>query len=102
MDAVPHIYETADINSLMSDYLSFSKFDRSYIIVKNAKGLPSLTGVIDQPLSVMYFIKPGKSNTLTESIIYITSLFNEYTPVAVGAKMMSLKEIIDILSQRLY
>jgi hypothetical protein len=101
MDAVPYIHETTDINSLINDYLSFSKFDKNYVIVKDSKGLPGVDGLVTKPLCNMYYIKPGKAQTVLDSVSYVANFFNEYSEIAVGARIMSLREVIDTLAQRL-
>ena len=94
MDAVPPFYETADISTLMRDFLSFPKFDRSIVIVKNSKGLPSPSGEISKPLTAMYYIKPGKANSVKDSVMYITELFNEHSTVKIGEVNTTVYEVM--------
>ncbi len=95
MDAITGFYETEDINTLKSNFLCFPKFDRSIIAVQNANGLPSASGIIDRPLSALYYIKPGKALSVNDSVMFITSLFNENTPVSIGNKKISLREFME-------
>lgn len=95
MDAVSGFYETADIDSLISDFLSFPKFDRSIVLVKDGRRIPRSTGIITQPLSVLIYIKPIKAQSLEESIIVITTLFNEYSPIMIGDKSITLKQFLE-------
>lgn len=91
MDAVSGFYETTDTNSLISDFLSFPKFDRSIILVKDGRGLNGIT----TPLSTLVYIKPGKASSLKDAVIIITTFFNEYTPITVGNKSITLKKFME-------
>ncbi len=94
MDAITGFYETQDITTLVRDFLSFPKFDKSIIAVKNAKGLRDSHGIIDRELSALYYIKPCKATTVDESIMFITTLFNENTPIDLGTERISIKEFM--------
>lgn len=95
MDAVSGFYETADINSLISDFLAFPKFDRSLVLIRDGRGISTHRGVIDQPLSILIYIKPGKASSVNDSIMFITSLFNEHTPIAIGDKTITLRQMME-------
>lgn len=90
MDSISGIYEVNDMNALVDNILPFSKFDRSIIIVNNANGLQSSKGIIKTPLAAMYYIKPGRYATVDESIMFISHMFNEHTPITIGGTTTTL------------
>ena len=99
MSAISGFYETENIQSLLSDYLPYCKFDGSLIVVRDATGLCDKQGIISTPIAVLYYIKPTKQHHVHDAVAYVTSLFNEYTPFSDSkGGMTTLSDIVKNLS----
>jgi hypothetical protein len=79
MSVISGFYETENIQSLISDYLPYSKFDGSLIVLRNAKDLCNKKGIITDPTSALYYIKPNQQKTVYDAVAFVTTIFNEHT-----------------------
>ena len=79
MSIIKGVYETANKDTIQRDYLLDEGFDGSLIIVKDATGLRNADSEFNNHESAIYYIKPGKCSHIHEAILYITTLFNQYT-----------------------
>jgi hypothetical protein len=95
MSSISGFFETENMQTLTSDYLRFSKYDGSMIIVKDSTGLPDKTGVtITKPLTVMYYVNPKRVDTIAKAIIFVTELFNQYSTITIGANQTTLFDFL--------
>lgn len=79
MSIIKGVYETANKDTLMNDYLYDDCFDGCLIVVKDATGLRNNVSEFSNHESAIYYINPGKCYHIHEAILYITTLFNEHT-----------------------